>query len=327
MKVSSHRNTDPFFTSFLNPPLAKGFTDLPAFEDAFDTMSLKKFYQEQESTNSQSNFSPRKSSSITEDFFFDFEQKDFSFSPFPFNNAKKPYLGSLPNIEDEFHNPFGELQQDLGDSFFPRRTRSHFIPRALDMDNAPNFSQPFQISPPQKTNAGAAENKLLNLQPERSHSTFSAAPLFTCNEKPLDVNPKIFEHLPSEERNHLFTTAKENEENKRIERLLKAKKIFKVMKPSSTNSQVVANLKAKAGKSEGAAVGEVVKIKRGLSESSQYSNNLISFNFNIPGIKANGMGANPGNFVKLIPKTPNNVRAAMPVMQENKPQNNHPFLY
>src|SRR5689334_14401285 len=55
----SFQNPDDFF--------AKSFEEIPAFEEAFDPISLRKFFQEHESTNSQSAYSPRKEFSCTED--------------------------------------------------------------------------------------------------------------------------------------------------------------------------------------------------------------------------------------------------------------------
>ena len=301
------------FPSFLDLPFSKGYTDLPSFEDAFDTISLRKFYQEQESTNSQSNFSPRKTSSMTEENFFgDFEGRDFPFSPFPFKTSHNPFA-SLPQIEDDFPNLFNEPQNFASDSFFPRRARSHFIPRTLDTDIFPQFAQPFQIAPPK---GNIPENKP---QTPFEENTFNpiANPPFQFAQQAQELPQR--QTSPGNERFNI-TTSKEAEENLRFERLIKGKKIFKIIKPSTNNKTVVANLRIKAAKSEG--VPEIPKVKRGLSDSANFSGKFISFNFNMPQ-KGNGLGTNPGNFVKLIPKGPaQNLKNVFSIIQENKPKEN-----
>jgi len=88
------------------------------------------------------------------------------------------------------------------------------------------------------------------------------------------------------------------EEDKRFERLLKAKKIFKILRPQ-TAKKTLSNIKKKSGGIE--ETPGLIQPKRWQSDSTIFGGSFISFNLNSSGIQTKVSSSNTVNRLKFTP--------------------------
>jgi len=236
--MSSHQthNTHVKWPIHSNRSVSENFYDLPAFEDAFDTYSLKKFYREQESINSESTgLSPQQESSFFEDYQF-LDGKD----------NEKPWGNSLSSrARHEFTSLNTEslfpLDLDLSDKVLQmpcRRTQSYIDQPTFTVDFASQSrakpTQNFHISltnqslrvskPPQ-----GVQEENHHTSPGKFHIPFKFDDLF-IQPQPSQVQPFEGEKV----HNGAQKTQK------------RGKKIFKIIRDAPRTSKLTMSPKKKS---------------------------------------------------------------------------------
>jgi len=269
--MASHQNQNNHvkWPLYSNKSVSESSYDLPAFEEAFDTYSLKKFYREQESIHSESTgLSPQPENSFFEEYqFLDGKENE------------KPWLNTLSSkARNEFTSLGTEslfpLDFDLTDKVFQmpcRRTQS-----SVDQPSSTplEFHQQAKPKPSQNFHISLTNQSLKVSKPEVSvgklHIPFKFDDLFA--QAPVDSTQiQPFESVKNVHNGPATVNSK------------RGKKIFKIIRDAPHKTKLMLSPKKKTTSAHVYQnIPQPSYCSPNLSEkSSDLSKKTISFNFNL----------------------------------------------
>jgi len=232
--------------SYASSPTIKSYPELPSFEEAFDTNSLRKFYQERESTTSLSALSPRKELfSLDESYFdhFDAKERDFLTSASSFSNLMKNTAPTSPQSSRSLLSlSFSNIQEPQVQKSNPRKA---FRRAQSNQDNTEILKKPDPMDFPKKAENAkvvfkngsmtfSKPTKTSNLLSEKlASSTNTFYGFAKQQQEPKFPQTALLNLNPTEWDREMKQSGLEGEqEPKKVtsEKLFRTKKIFKIIR-------------------------------------------------------------------------------------------------